>query len=244
MNRTDGFGPDARRFLAELAEHNSREFFTAQRERFDRELVEPMAALIDSLPERHQPFRVVRMNRAVRFAPDKRPYKTQYAAIHSAGGAHLYLQVDAEGFLAGSGNYQFSAAQLDRYRAAVADDGPGAQLAEIIGRLRRKRSLVIGAGGESPLRTTPRGYPGDHPRIDLLRLRGLVVSAEVDGDGLGRRAALRRCAVQVFEAAAPLADWLTRHVGGADDHERGGDRGYRSRSRVVSGRSSGRGTRS
>ena len=85
---------------------------------------------------------------------------------------------------------------------------------------------------------------GRPPRIDLLRLRGLVVSAEVDGDGLGRRAALRRCAVQVFEAAAPLADWLTRHVGGADDHERGGDRGYRSRSRVVSGRSSGRGTRS
>ena len=224
--QTDGFGPDATRFFDELAEHNNRDFFTANRERFDREVAEPLAALVDSLPERFGTFRTFRMNRDVRFSKDKSPYKTQHSVLGGHDGVDFYLHLDAKGFLAATGTYMFTHDQLERYRSAVDADKTGERLHSIVAELRRKRSLDLDAGGSAALKTAPRGYSTDHPRIELLRRKGLVGSRGLAGTDLRSQARLRRFVVDTFDMCQELTDWIAGHVG-ADvvDHGRGGDPG-------------------
>ena len=63
------------------------------------------------------------------------------------------------------------------------------------------------------LKTAPRGYPKDHPRIDLLRQKGLIGHRSLTGAGLRRQGSLRDFVVETFEACEPLVRWLTGHVG-------------------------------
>lgn len=227
--RNDGFGPDVARFFDELAENNSRDFFSANRDRFDREVAEPMAALLDSLPETYHPFKTFRMNRDVRFSKDKSPYKTQHSAISGSNGVDFYLHVDAHGFLAATGAYMFAPAQLDRFRSSAAAPKTGARLETIVGDLRGKRSLNIDSGGATPLKTAPRGYPKDHPRIELLRRKGLIGSRTLTATDLRHQTKLRRFVVDTFEMCEDLNDWIAGHVGAdlGDQAQpaRGGDPG-------------------
>ena len=57
-----GFSPRATKFFAGLERDNSKDYWTANKTLFDEEVREPMAALVDSLPERFQPFKTFRMN--------------------------------------------------------------------------------------------------------------------------------------------------------------------------------------
>ena len=103
--RVSGFRPAATHFFEDLEDQNTREFWLANKDVFDREVREPMAALLDSLPEEYQPFKVFRMNRDVRFSADKSPYKIMHGAAHGIPGAVHYLHLDASGLMVASGNY-------------------------------------------------------------------------------------------------------------------------------------------
>ena len=71
----------------------------------------------------------------------------------------------------------------------------------------------ISVHGHEVLKTAPRGYPADHPRIGLLRCKGLVAWQEWPaGPWLGTAAA-RRHVARFLAASRPLGDWLERHVG-------------------------------
>ena len=71
---------------------------------------------------------------------------------------------------------------------------------------------VSRSSGES-LRTAPRGYPRDHPRIELLRHKALIAGRRLPGtSGIGRDAALDHVA-STWRAAEPLNAWLDEHVG-------------------------------
>jgi uncharacterized protein (TIGR02453 family) len=122
---TSGFGAAATQFFEDLEDHNTREFWLAHKDVFDREVREPMAALLDSLPEEYQPFKVFRMNRDVRFSADKSPYKTMHGAAHGVPGAVYYLHLDASGLMVACGSYMMPPEELERYRQAVAADSSG-----------------------------------------------------------------------------------------------------------------------
>src|SRR5215471_11854721 len=66
--------------------------------------------------------KIFRPYRDVRFSKDKSPYKTNIAATLSMGG---YVSLSSEGLGAGSGYYMLMPDQLEKYRAAVADDRTG-----------------------------------------------------------------------------------------------------------------------
>ena len=53
-----GFTAKATEFFAGLERENSKDYWTANKSIFESEVKEPMAALVDSLPERFQPFKV------------------------------------------------------------------------------------------------------------------------------------------------------------------------------------------
>ena len=185
--RVSGFSPAATEFFEDLEDQNTREFWLAHKDLFEREVREPMAALLDSLPEEYQPFKVFRMNRDIRFSPDKSPYKTMHGAAHGMPGAVHYLHLDASGLMVACGSYMMPPDELERYRQAVAADSSGEELAEILAELGRRRSVHLDPGGAEPLKTAPRGYPRDHPRASLLRQKGVIAMHSVSELSTARR---------------------------------------------------------
>ena len=206
-----GFRASATRFFQDLEEDNSREFWLANADRYDRDVKQPMLALLESLPQRYQPFRLFRMNRDLRFTRDKSPYKTQQGAISEAEGGDYYLHLDGSGLLVAAGAYQLEPDQLERYRAAVDDARKGRALERILADLEQQE--IGSAMGMPALRTAPRGYAKDHPRIDLLRRKGLVGSRTLTGTALRDGDGVRDFVVATFTACEPLVGWLARHVG-------------------------------
>jgi uncharacterized protein (TIGR02453 family) len=211
--RLSGFSPAATEFFEDLEDQNTTEFWLAHKDVFEREIRDPMAGLLDSLPEEYQPFKVFRMNRDVRFSADKSPYKVMHGAAHGAPGGVYYVHLDASGFMVACGNYMMQSDELERYRQAVADDASGEELSEILAALGRRRSIQLGPGGPEPLKTVPRGYPRDHPRADLLRQKGLIATRTRPRSELQDGARLRSFVVETFQMCSDLTDWLESYVG-------------------------------
>jgi uncharacterized protein (TIGR02453 family) len=213
MARFTGFPPDALEFFVELEANNNRPWWQENKDRFDEVVRDPMRALLDQLEADHGTFHAFRMNRDVRFSRDKSPYKTAHAAMtETEGGSLLYVQISASGLFIGAGVYHPAKDQLVRFREAVAQDDTGAALESAIAAVRRAR-LDVGGGGEPPLKTAPRGYDKDHPRIELLRWKGCIASKDF---GAPAWLHTKRAASEVDKAwqrAAPLVEWLDRHVG-------------------------------
>jgi uncharacterized protein (TIGR02453 family) len=172
-----------------------------------------MAALLAGLPEQYQPFHVFRPNRDVRFSADKSPYKTMHGAgSETAGGAVHYLHLSSAGLLVASGMYMLAPDQLERFRSAVAAGDTGPQLEQLITKIRRSR-IQVGSGHDEPLKSAPRGYPRDHPRIELLRWKGCMASTELHGVSVLGSSRLSQRVVEFWQRTQPLVDWLERCVG-------------------------------
>ena len=163
-----GWSPEAVEFFDGLRADNTKTYWSAHKEFYEASVREPMAALLDELSAEFGPGRIARPYRDIRFRADKSPYKTEIYATLDRGG---YVRFGADGLTAALGYYMMTAAQLDRYRRAVDDDTSGARLAGLVEQL-RVEGLEVGGG--QMLKTAPRGYPADHPRIELLRGKGLI----------------------------------------------------------------------
>jgi uncharacterized protein (TIGR02453 family) len=208
-----GFGPEVFEWFAGLERDNSKPYFTATRDLYEHAVRGGLEALLDELAmEFGGEARVFRQQRDLRFTPDKTPYKTRtYGVIGgtSVPGAGLYAQLSASGLYAGTGYWRLARDQLERFRAAVADEAAGPAL-EAVTAAAHKAGLEL--AGES-LRTAPRGYPREHPRIELLRRKSLIAGRALPGGGgIDRDAALDHVA-RTWRVAEPLNAWLDDHVG-------------------------------
>lgn len=202
-----GWPPEAVEFFAGLRADNTRAYWSAHQACYEESVREPMAELLGELSAEFGPARIARPYRDVRFRADKSPYKTEIYATLDRGG---YVRLGADGLTAAVGYYAMTAAQLGRYRRAVNDDAHGVRLAGLVERLRGEGLQV---GGGQTVKTAPRGYPGDHPRIELLRCRGLICWRQWPaGPWLGTAKAKDRV-TGFLRTAAPLHQWLDRHVG-------------------------------
>src|SRR5260370_19528789 len=100
-----------------------------------------------------------------------------------------------------------AADQLERYRQAVAADSSGKDLEKIIATV-RKHDIEV--RGRDVLKSAPRGYPADHPRIELLRYKGLVAWKEWPVEPWLTTAAARHRIAEFLSAARPLNDCVPR----------------------------------
>ena len=206
-----GWPPDGPAFLTEIAADNTTEFWAIHRERHTRSVHAPMRALTDELEPEFGPLRVFRPHVNRRFRPEAPPYRTDIGAVaRSPGGVVLAVVLSGSVLTASAGHWMFDAGQLRRFRFAV-DGGPGVEL----------ESLLTDLGGLE-LDTTrrlvgrPRGCPADHPRIELLRHRGLQVQRVWPvGAWLATSEPLHRVR-EAWRAAEPLVRWLDSHVGAPD----------------------------
>jgi uncharacterized protein (TIGR02453 family) len=212
-----GFPPAALRFYAGLEADNSKDYWTAHKADFERDVREPMLALLDALEDEFGEAKVFRPNRDIRFSADKSPYKTHLGAFAATSpGTGYYVEISSGGLKAGGGFHAHSPAQTTRLRQAVADDTTGAEVQRLLDTLRHKRFAVLG----ERVKTTPKGYAADHPRIETLRYKELMVIRDFgDPAWVGTKRALTEVR-NAWRDIRPLAGWVASHVGAAEPDER------------------------
>ncbi len=165
-----GFPIEGIEFYEQLAADNSRSFWQANKGRYDEFVKQPMVELTEALGE-FGPFHMFRPYNDVRFSKNKPPYKTAQGAYgESEGGAGFYAQFSAEGLMVGAGYYAMAKDQLQRFRTAIDGEATGEELVAFVADAERRKYSISAIDS---LKTAPRGYPKDHPRIELLRRKGL-----------------------------------------------------------------------
>ncbi|MFR9752951.1 DUF2461 domain-containing protein [Nocardia sp. 004] len=211
MHRFTGFPSAGMDFYEDLEADNSKVFWTAHKKVYDESVLAPMKALTDELTEEFGAAKIFRPYRDVRFSKDKSPYKTaQGAVVRAAPGVGWYVQISAAGLFVGGGFYQGSPGQLTLLRATIDDDVRGPELAAILGRLTDEGFVI---GGEK-LKTKPKGYSADHPRIDLLRHKSLTCGKEFGAPDWLDTPHTEREVRTAWQSIRPLIEWLAAVVGG------------------------------
>ena len=203
-----GWPTDGPAFLIEIAADNTGEFWAAHHGRHARSVLAPMRALAAELEPEFGSLRVFRPQVNRRFRPDAPPYRTDIGAVaRSPGGAVLAVVLSGSALTASAGHWMFDAGQLRRFRSAV-DGEPGEELEQLLADL---GGLAVDTTRR--LVGRPRGCPADHPKIELLRYRGLQVNRVWPvGEWLATAEPLHRVR-GAWRAAQPLVRWLDSHVG-------------------------------
>ncbi|MGA1821875.1 MAG: DUF2461 domain-containing protein [Thermoplasmatota archaeon] len=183
-----GFPKDMISFFSELRENNEKEWFDENRDRYERSVMTPSKEFVISMGDRIREIvpginaiprvnkSLFRINRDVRFSPDKSPYKTNIGIWFWEGegkrmdNSGFYFHLDPDSLMLGVGVYMFPKEMMEKYRLAVIDDDLGEKLASAV-------ETVGSLGyeiGEIGYKKVPRGFPPDHPRAELLRFKGLT----------------------------------------------------------------------
>lgn len=202
-----GFPDEVLDFYEGLEQDNSRAYWLAHKDAYDQHVRGPMLALLTELADEFGEGKVFRPNRDVRFSTDKTAYKDHVGARI---GRYGYVEVSAKGLATASGIYAFAPDQLARFRRAVASDVPGEALVRIVA---DAGACGVTVTSSSTLKTAPRGFDRDHPRIELLRMKSVYAWRQWPGDEWLATPAAKDRVVEVLRAAVPLGRWLDTHVG-------------------------------
>jgi len=204
-----GFPVAALDFYDDLEVDNTKSFWDAHKEIYTESVLAPMKALTAALADEFGSAKIFRPYRDVRFSKDKLPYKThQGAFVAIAPETGYYIEVSPRGVRTGGGCYWFEPARLAAFRDAIVHDHYGADLEKRLATARRKGYTV---GGET-LKTKPRGYDADHPRIELLRHKSLTLGRMIGFEPVIHTAELADVVRDDWRTLRPLVDWAVEHL--------------------------------
>jgi uncharacterized protein (TIGR02453 family) len=204
-----GFPVAAYDFYDDLEMDNTKSFWAAHRATYEEAVRQPMVALTAALADEFGAAKVFRPYRDVRFAKDKTPYKNhQGAFVAAAPATGWYVEIAAPGFRVGGGFYHADSDALGRVRTAIAEDRRGRELEKLLESLQAEGFEL---GGEK-LKTTPRGYDADHPRIDLLRHKSIVLGRHYGFDEIVHTPALLDRVRDDWRTLRPLVEWVRREI--------------------------------
>ncbi|MGZ6803961.1 MAG: DUF2461 domain-containing protein [Nocardioidaceae bacterium] len=205
-----GFPVAALDFYDDLEMDNTKTFWEAHKPVWTTAVKEPMTALVQALEPEFGAAKIFRPYRDVRFAKDKTPYKTHQGAFVACGpSTGWYVQVAAPGVRVGAGFYEASGERLAAVRAAIDDERTGTELERILADLTGKGWAL---GGDT-LKTSPRGYDADHPRIGLLRHKSMALGRDYGFDEVIHTPALLDLVRDDWRAVTPFVDWIRTHAG-------------------------------
>lgn len=219
------FTPAAFAFLRDLADNNNREWFQANKDRYERDLREPALQFIrDFAPhlqkispffradERKSGGSLFRIYRDVRFSKDKSPYKT-HTGIHfrhvDAKDAHapgFYLHLQPRQVFMGVGTWHPDGPALAMIRARIVADPDGWKKAVTDRKLTRHYELA----GES-LKRPPRGFDPDHPLVEDLKRKDFIGTAQLTQKAVTSPGFLEEFARSCL-VGGPLVEFLCRAV--------------------------------
>jgi uncharacterized protein (TIGR02453 family) len=227
------FRPAALEFLRGLASTNTRPWFEAHREEYEREVRAPLLDLVDELDARlgrtapelvgDRRRSVFRIHRDVRFSKDKRPYKTNAACWfyhrdvgragtaggHVHGGAGFYFQLEPGGSMLGAGLWMPPRDELAAIRARVAERHEELERIVTAAAFRRRFGALE---TEAVLTRVPRGWPADHPAAAWLRYQSFTAGRPLTDDEVLAPGLAERLA-RDYAALLPLVRWLNGALG-------------------------------
>ena len=213
------FSGEAIKFLRGLKRNNDRVWFEARRGVFEKELKEPMLKVIGEVNEAMAEFApthvrppqkiMMRIYRDIRFSKDKRPYKTHVSAwwvrdgLQKTSGAGFYFSVNPEEVVIAAGAYMPEREQLLAIRRYLAEHH---EEFRAVMKAKKLRSLMTEDDGHA-LTRAPKGFPEDHPAIDLLKKKQWAVWSRLPGER-ALKVTLVKDVVERFKAAAPMIAML------------------------------------
>jgi uncharacterized protein (TIGR02453 family) len=216
-----GFPPEALAFLRGLARNNDRQWFQPRKEIFETKVKAPMLDLVEAVNAGLAKFApdyvtepkkaVFRIYRDTRFSADKSPYKTHIAAVfHRRGGEKggapaFYFSISAKEIGIAGGVYDPAPPQLLAIRSWLARNHKSFRAIA-----RRPEKLMGKLHGES-LRRAPKGFPADHPALDLIRMKRWVYYASLDPK-LAVTSKILPEIIKRFKAVAPVFEELNKAV--------------------------------
>ena len=223
--RFAGFPAETFALLEGMAAHNDKAWFEANRDLYEAGYIEPGRAFVETVGPKLEKISpgvqyvpkvngsLSRINRDIRFAKDKRPYKTHLDLWFWHGERRgwetpgFYFRLTADQVWIGVGMHQMPKDMLARYRDAVVDPRAGKALAAAV-------SEVEAAGyaiGAATRKQVPRGYPADHPLVRYLMLDGLNAGIELLAAAAKRDDFADIC-VGHFKACWPVGKWTLDEV--------------------------------
>lgn len=220
------FRPEALSFLRNLARNNDRAWFQPRKAIYEAELKEPMLAIVrkvtdamlDFAPSHVRPAEksLFRIYRDTRFSADKRPYKTHVAAwwvhqgLEKTSGAGYYFHVSAKEVIIAAGSYMPEKDQLAAIRHWLLDHH--AQFRKLL-QNPKVRSIFEEFEGNA-LTRPPKGFPPDHPALDLIRCRQWGLSATLPA-AEALKPTIAATVIRYFKIAAPIVDALNTPIAAA-----------------------------
>lgn len=221
----EGFPPDGRALLKTLARKQDRAWFATKKAEYVELLDGPMHALMHALAVRvapdfpaavQAPWKVFRIYRDTRFSPDKRPFKDYVAGSLPLGEGEerpgLYVHLDVKEDFVAAGRWMMSPPVLSAFRQGVADEERGEPFAKAVKALVRKGFKYEGQG---QLKRVPSPWPADHPRGELLRLKGFALVFPTPPRRTVERAAYADWIRERLHQAAPVLRLCEELVAGA-----------------------------
>lgn len=225
------FRPEALKFLRNLARHNDRAWFTPRKADFEELLKEPMLAVIrkiteamlDFAPQHVRPAEksLFRIYRDTRFSNDKRPYKTHVAAwwshqgLEKTSGAGYYFSVSPKEVVVAAGAYMPEKDQLSAIRHWLLENH--AEFRKLLDKPTVRKTFTEFEG--NALTRPPKGFPADHPAMDLVRCRQWGLSSTLPPE-TALDPKLAAVIVRNFQLAAPIVDALNAPLAAAAQPKR------------------------
>ena len=207
-------------FLLKIKNNNNREWFNKNRKLYE-DAKENFESLVQAIIDRVTDFEpimkgleaascIYRINRDIRFSNDKSPYKAHFGAFIVRGGrkngdkfAGYYVHIEPGNSMIAGGAYMPPAPWLSAIREKI-DEEP-----EELLRIIKNKDFINYFGkieGEK-LKTAPKGYPSDHPHIDLLKYKSYLVVNEVTDEKVLSQDYFEHI-INVARAMKPLNDFL------------------------------------
>jgi len=212
--------PASFEFLQQVKENNNRDWFKKNKALYDEALSNVLdftglviagLAKIDPLIPAQLEAKdcVMRIYRDVRFSKDKSPYKVNFGIAISANGKNFngpgyYIHIEPGKSFVGGGAWHPETEYLKSIRQEI--DYNSSEWHEIIDSENFK-----GAFGElntdDKLQTSPKGYPGNHPDIEFLKLKSFTAGCELSDKDFTNKNAVDKV-VALFEKLYPFIVFL------------------------------------
>jgi uncharacterized protein (TIGR02453 family) len=223
-----GFQKDFFAFLRDLAAHNDREWFEANKQRYKDKVVAPVCTFIEAIAPRLRKISphfvadprphngsMFRIYRDKRFGKDKSPYKTntgvqfRHAAGKDAHAPGFYLHLEPKNIFYGGGVWMPAPAMLSAVRDRIVADPSGWTKARNAPSVKETYGDL---GDGHPLAKAPRGYDEKHLHVADLRKRSFFVIVNATENDAGKPAFLGDVA-EAYMAARPVMRFLTQAAG-------------------------------
>lgn len=218
------FNKDFMQFFKDLAANNHKDWFDANRKRYETTVKEPFKSFVGDMISRVQKVdpavqiepkdAIFRINRDIRFSKDKTPYKTNVSAVITPGGRKdkvtpgLYFELNPENIRVYSGLYMLDTQQLHKVRSYIAANLD--EFNKIINEKQFKKRYGEILGEKH--KRVPKEFQEAYEKQPLIANKAFYCFAKLDPDEV-LRDDFPELIMDYYKTVFPLKNYLTKALG-------------------------------